>query len=103
MSCFFASARSEATRSWWRPEKPDYMISPSPQIESLKLLGYTEAKAWSRSSGTSCQRGRNLVRRTQIHRKRLPVWTMLRFMADLDARKLHPATVRKYCLLQKQM
>jgi hypothetical protein len=28
---------------------------------------------------------------------------MLRFMADLDARKLHPATVRKYCLLQKQM
>ncbi len=27
----------------------------------------------------------------------------LRFMADLDARKLHPATVRKYCLLQKQM
>jgi integrase/recombinase XerD len=27
----------------------------------------------------------------------------LRFMADLDARKLHPATVRKYSLLQKQM
>jgi integrase/recombinase XerD len=27
----------------------------------------------------------------------------LRFMADLDARKLHPATVRKYRLLQKQM
>jgi integrase/recombinase XerD len=27
----------------------------------------------------------------------------LRFMADLDARKLHPSTVRKYCLLQKQM
>jgi hypothetical protein len=24
-------------------------------------------------------------------------------MADLDARKLHPATVRKYRLLQKQM
>jgi integrase len=27
----------------------------------------------------------------------------LRFMADLEARKLHPATVRKYRLLQKQM
>jgi hypothetical protein len=27
----------------------------------------------------------------------------LRFMADLDVRKLHPATVRKYRLLQKQM
>lgn len=27
----------------------------------------------------------------------------LRFIADLDARKLHPATVRKYHLLQKQM
>jgi integrase/recombinase XerD len=27
----------------------------------------------------------------------------LRFMADLDARKLHPATIRKYRLLQKQM
>jgi len=27
----------------------------------------------------------------------------LRFMADLDARKLHPETIRKYRLLQKQM
>jgi site-specific recombinase XerD len=48
-------------------------------------------------TGTNCTDVRNQAGPITLNQ----AW--LRFMADLDARKLHPATVRKYHLLQKQI
>jgi len=67
-----------------------------------KSLGTTD---WQKAQQTvrELETGANC---TDIRTKVEPITlnqAWLRFMADLDARKLHPATVRKYRLLQKQM
>ena len=64
-----------------------------------KALGTAD---WQKAQQIVCGLETTTNRQNQISPMTLDqAW--LRFMADIDARRLHPATIRKYQLVQKQM
>jgi integrase/recombinase XerD len=92
------------------PEGRDHLRCPCPLWVDGRLNGERIHKALGT---TDWQKAQQIVRDLETDTNCTSIQTQigpvsldhawLRFMADLDARKLHPATVRKYRLLQKQM